>query len=136
MLVDLACRLPTTWASVVDPCTVWQDMNKDLVNRLRGIYIIPVNDGAGLLDGKDTYTRTFHAPQLQHDAANEIERLYARIVELEAVLQDIADHGLRFDLNPTHKIDTRDSSEMFWHAYAKRMDDSIRERAKDALGGS
>lgn len=52
-----------------------------LVDRLRGIYTMPVNDGLGLLDGKDTFTRDFskehNAPQEWIDAANLIERLDA-----------------------------------------------------------
>lgn len=52
-----------------------------LVDRLRGIYTLPVNDGAGLLDGKDTFTRDFtrdHArPWEQIQAAEVIERLEA-----------------------------------------------------------
>ena len=46
-----------------------------LVDRLRGIYTVPVNDGAGLLDGKDMFTRTFPVPPIQLEAAEEIERL-------------------------------------------------------------
>jgi hypothetical protein len=30
-----------------------------LINRLRGIYTIPVNDGAGPLNGSDTFSRKF-----------------------------------------------------------------------------
>ena len=47
----------------------------DLLDRLRGKYVLPVNDGAGLLDGKDTFTRQFETPPIQHEAAAEIERL-------------------------------------------------------------
>ena len=47
----------------------------DICQRLRGIYTVPVNDGAGLLDGKDTFTREFVTPPIQHEAANEIEKL-------------------------------------------------------------
>ncbi len=46
-----------------------------LVNRLRGIYDVPVNDGAGLLDGKDTFTRSFAMPPICLQAADEIEAL-------------------------------------------------------------
>lgn len=47
----------------------------DLVDRLRGKYVLPVNDGAGLLNGKDTLTRQFETPPIHHEAAAEIERL-------------------------------------------------------------
>jgi hypothetical protein len=47
----------------------------DIVDRLRGIYRIPVNDGAGLLNGKDEYVRQFETSPIQHEAADLIERL-------------------------------------------------------------
>lgn len=47
----------------------------DLVDRLRGIYTLAVNDGAGLLNGKDTYTESFPVLPIQKEAADEIERL-------------------------------------------------------------
>jgi hypothetical protein len=46
-----------------------------LVGRLRGTYIIPVNDGAGPLNGQTTFTRTFDASPIHREAADEIERL-------------------------------------------------------------
>lgn len=62
----------------------------DLVNRLRGIYTIPVNDGAGLLDGKDTFTRKFdNLPPIQAEAANELERVYALVEQLRQVVSDV-----------------------------------------------
>jgi hypothetical protein len=54
-----------------------------LVDRLRGNYTVPVNDGAGLLDGKETFTLTFDAPSIQREAADRIEKLEAA---LEAAL--------------------------------------------------
>src|ERR1035437_6368959 len=48
----------------------------DLKQRLRGIYTVPVNDGGGLLDGKDTFTRDFSPmPPICGEALAEIERL-------------------------------------------------------------
>ncbi len=52
-----------------------QQRTLKLTDRLRGIYTVPVNDGAGLLNGKDTYTNTFPVPPINIEAANEIERL-------------------------------------------------------------
>lgn len=47
-----------------------------LVRRLRGIYTIPVNDGAGLLNGDDIFTRSFDVQNpLQSQAAQLIEDL-------------------------------------------------------------
>jgi hypothetical protein len=54
-----------------------------LVDRLRGIYTVPVNDGAGPLNGVDTFARAFSVGQIQHEAADEIEHLRDRIAELE-----------------------------------------------------
>jgi hypothetical protein len=49
-----------------------------LVDRLRGIYTVPVNDGCGLLNGKDTFTNVFPVPPINHEAAEEIERSASR----------------------------------------------------------
>ena len=59
---------------------------QSLINRLRGIYTVPVNDGAGLLNGKDTFTQTFDTPPISKEAANAIEWL---IDELETVTMAI-----------------------------------------------
>lgn len=56
--------------------------NKTLVDRLNGIYTVPVNDGAGLLDGRDTHTRTFEVPRINKEAAK-------RIVSLEKELKEV-----------------------------------------------
>jgi hypothetical protein len=47
----------------------------DLVDRLRGKYVIPIRDGAGPLNGKDTFTRGFQTPPIHHEAAARIESL-------------------------------------------------------------
>ena len=47
----------------------------DLVDRLRGEYHLPVNDGAGPLNGSMTFSRKFETPPIQHEAAAEITRL-------------------------------------------------------------
>lgn len=49
----------------------------DLVDRLRGKYTVPINDGAGPLDGKTEMTRDFSAfiPPINLEAAAEIEFL-------------------------------------------------------------
>ena len=58
-----------------------------LVDRLRGIYTIPVNDGVGPLNGSDTFTRTFEGlPPIQGKAADAI-------VELLTMLKRFADRG-------------------------------------------
>lgn len=58
-----------------------------LVDRLRGIYTIPVNDGAGPLNGKDTFTRKFEGlPPINDKAADAI-------VELLTMLKRFANRG-------------------------------------------
>jgi hypothetical protein len=61
-----------------------------LTDRLRGIYTIPVNDGAGLLHGKDTFTPTepFSTPPIQKEAADRIERLESAMVEVGEAISD------------------------------------------------
>jgi hypothetical protein len=51
----------------------------ELIQRLRGIYTVPVNDGAGLLDGKDTYTETYPVSPICLEAADEIEKLQNQV---------------------------------------------------------
>lgn len=63
-----------------------------LVDRLRGIYVLPVNDGLGLLDGKDTFTRDFskehNSPLEWIVAANLIERLDAGELISRGIIQE------------------------------------------------
>jgi len=54
----------------------------DIVERLRGKVRVPVNDGAGLLDGKDFFERTFPASKAAMEAADEIERLRKALEEI------------------------------------------------------
>lgn len=62
----------------------------DIIQRLRGRYTVQVNDGAGTLDGKDTYTREFPAVPIQLEAAKIIEQQHElllrciRFVEADA----------------------------------------------------
>ena len=51
----------------------------DIVERLRGKVRVPVNDGAGLLNGKDFFERSFPASKSALEAADEIERLRAQL---------------------------------------------------------
>jgi hypothetical protein len=55
----------------------------DLVERLRGKVRVPVNDGAGLLDGKDFFERTFPTSRAAMEAADEIERLRSALKKIE-----------------------------------------------------
>ena len=51
----------------------------DLIDRLRGVYTIPVNDGAGPLNGSMTFTRKFPTLPLNVEAAAEILVLRAEV---------------------------------------------------------
>lgn len=62
-----------------------------LVDRLRGIYIVPVNDGAGLLDGKDTFENRFPVAPIQHEAAARIEELDSTITALRSDLASLTE---------------------------------------------
>jgi hypothetical protein len=62
--------------------------------------------------------------------------LAARCAALESELKDMAEHGLRFDLNPCHDMTDQNTSERFWHSYARRMDEAARDRARAALKGT
>lgn len=58
------------------PCTI--------AERLRGKVRVPVNDGAGLLNGLDYFERVFPTSKLAMEAADKIDRLH---LLLEEVLQ-------------------------------------------------
>lgn len=73
-MTDLKPKLETAEAEIARLTTI--------TDRLRGKYVVPVNDGAGLLDGKDTFTREFKTPPIQHEAAARIEELEAEIARL------------------------------------------------------
>lgn len=60
-------------------------MTNNLIDRLRGIYTIPVNDGAGPLNGSDTFTREFPVSPIQREAADEIERLCSLLIPLQEI---------------------------------------------------
>ena len=47
-------------------------MNNDLVDRLNGKYRVPINDGAGLLNGLDYFERQFPTSPLAKEAATAL----------------------------------------------------------------
>lgn len=63
-----------------------EEIIDNLIPKLRGIYTIPVNDVAGLLDDKDTFTRQFSVPPINIEAAQLIQDQQARIEELEEII--------------------------------------------------
>ena len=63
----------------------------DIVERLRGKVRVPVNDGAGLLNGLDYFERTFPTSKAAMEAADEIEKLREQLVQLRM------DHGVEYE---------------------------------------
>lgn len=62
----------------------------DIVEQLRGKVRVPVNDGAGLLDGKDFFERTFPTSKAAMEAADEIDRLRAELASARKALEEIS----------------------------------------------
>jgi len=58
-----------------EPVSDRPETGDSLLDRLHGIYTIPVNDGAGPLNGKNAFTRRFPLLPINLIAADEIERL-------------------------------------------------------------
>ena len=59
-----------------------------LVDRLRGIYTLPVNDGAGPLNGEMTYTSHYPATPINKEAADRIEHLELVLVNVMEAIRD------------------------------------------------
>lgn len=58
----------------------------DIVDRLRGQYHLPVNDGAGPLNGSTTFSREFPTPPIQKEAASVIEALKEALKQAQPLL--------------------------------------------------
>lgn len=68
---------------------VLEDRAVDLLPRLNGIYRVDVNDGCGLLDGKDYYERKFDVPPIMKESSQLIQDQQAHIKELENNIKGI-----------------------------------------------
>ncbi|MBP2230769.1 hypothetical protein J2847_004078 [Azospirillum agricola] len=99
-----------------------------LIERLRGVVRIPVNDGAGLLDGKDFFERHFPASKLALEAAARIEELEAASPAppapsadpLAPIRQAIADY--HYALDGDHGVDIGVKSGRALHAIEAALD--------------
>lgn len=76
-----------------------------LTDRLRGNYHIPVNDGAGPLNGSMTFSREFPVTPIQREAAERIERLEGCLMMAVVLFED----------------DAENKSEMSWLVQAKDL---------------
>jgi hypothetical protein len=54
----------------------------DLIDRLNGKYTIPIQDGAGPLEGKTMFTRTFETSPIQREAAQTLQILLNLVEDL------------------------------------------------------
>ncbi len=97
-------RSDKDWAEISDPATI--------CNRLRGQYNIPVNDGAGPLNGSMVFSRSFQTTPIQNAAADLIDQLQATVAEqaqkierMRALVEDAYEEGFR---------DSKDSSTVLY----------------------
>lgn len=66
--------------------------------------------------------------------AADYSRMQAKSAKYREALSDFVENGLRFNLNPTQFIESWELVTAFLK-YIKRMDESVRERARRALKG-
>ena len=108
---------------------------KTLVDRLMGKYVIPVNDGAGLLNGKDTFTRNFSTSPINREAANEILQLiklvrdssFAMVLASEALKGTLA--GKRIEIQLQEALTTLRELNLV----SEETEASVRERTRSFL---
>jgi len=67
------------------------------------------------------------------DLERQVAAAQAGATRLRECLVDFAENGLRADLSPTHDLD---NPEEFWHSYIRRVEESVKLRAKQALAGN
>lgn len=86
------------------------------------------------VDGIDEH-RTQSEPDAEFiaHAREDVGDLLAEVKTLRAALTDIAEHGLRADLNPTVQFGDDDHVYTQLTDYLRRCDAHIRERAQSAL---
>lgn len=101
-----------------------------IVNRLRGIYTLGVNDGAGPLDGKDTFTRKFETPPIHQEAADAIEALLAAQTKSLSDKDDVYSEAI-IAAHPTNS--NKHDDPMLWKRYTMAMDMIGNRHGKYAL---
>lgn len=77
-----------------------------LVERLNGVYRVPITDGLGAVgageepDNPNEFVRRFETPPIQKEAAAAIQPLVARIAELEGMIRWA--HDTLYEINPSN----------------------------------
>lgn len=91
------------------------------------------------MDVYDLLTGLVGAAMLNRNTTPYVDQIGIRFQQLRdentrlrRELEDFRDHGLRADLHPTYDLN---NSHGFWHEYIAQIDESVRNRAKDALDG-
>lgn len=90
--------------------------------------------------GQDTPVGTWHeaghTPEVASGEGSIVvrPRCVAEVRRLRAVLEDLADHGLRADLTPTMP-NANDTGALYsnFARYLRRLDETLRDRARRAL---
>lgn len=91
---------------------------------------VVIPDDAPLPDLESLVARVRDLEEAFDTVGQELLAREDRVRELEAALRDMAEHGIRFDLNPT--VDGRDPHGAYTR-YIGRIDASVRETARRAL---
>ena len=118
-LATMASRLAATVLLAADEAKPYKGsvLISTITQRLRGNYTFAVNDGAGLLDGKDTFTRAHTVAPIQQEAAAVIDSMAAVIFRISEGLD-----------NPQET-----TSEALRHFDLGVMDDDLKKEVDEAL---
>ena len=76
--------------------------------------------------------------ELCRHAASDLQYLLAALKDAMGALEDLAEHGVRHDLNPTGIFHPCGHFEVWehgggWHAYLRSADDYVRQHASTCL---
>lgn len=104
-----------------------EDGPEDIASRLRGVIVIPVNDGAGLLDGKDTFTRDFgDQGLLQNRAADMIDQLIAGNAlpwgEVNAICMELQEPADPLGIGKTYVVPIRNKASWMIHDLRQKLE--------------
>jgi hypothetical protein len=104
----------------------------DLVNRLRGIYQGPVDDGAGPLNGSNTFTRIFEGlPPIHGEAADAIESYEEKLSEVRRWHTEKSEESLEFQRECLSLREQLSQAEQVINAARQLRDMSNREGSCD-----